>query len=48
MNKVAMAGVITFIHSLVQVNTTVLGKYHYMMFTLSLSMYPKMLFIVNY
>jgi 26S proteasome regulatory subunit N1 len=48
MNKVAMAGVVTFVHSLVEVNATVLGKHHYLMFSLSLGMYPKMLFIVTH
>ncbi|XP_051912777.1 uncharacterized protein LOC127595135 [Hippocampus zosterae] len=46
MNKVAMAGVVTFVHSLVEINATVLGQHHYLMFALSLAMYPKMLFIV--
>lgn len=47
MNKVAMAGLATFIHSLFELGTTFLGKHHYLLFSLSLAMYPKMLFVLD-
>lgn len=46
-SKVGMAGLITFLTSLLDINTTLLGKYHYFITFLSLSMYPKFLFVLN-
>lgn len=48
LSKVGMAGLITFLVSLLDINTTMLGKNHYFMYFLSLAMYPKFLFVVNY
>jgi len=36
-----------FLVSLLDINTTILGKYHYFIYFLSLAMYPKSLFVVN-
>lgn len=45
-NKVSMAGIIIFLTSLQDLKEYILGKYHFFMFYLALSMYPKMLFTV--
>jgi len=47
MSKVGMAGLIIFMTSLLDINTTLLGKHHYFIYFLSLTMYPKSLFVVN-
>ena len=46
LNKVSMAGILTVIHSCLDMENIIMGKYHYMLFMLSLAMYPKMLFLV--
>lgn len=46
-SKVGMAGLVTFLVSLLDINATLLGKYHYFIYFLSLSMYPKFLFVVR-
>jgi 26S proteasome regulatory subunit N1 len=46
-SKVGMAGLVTFLVSLLDINATLLGKYHYFIYFLSLSMYPKFLFVVS-
>ena len=46
LNKVGMAGLLIFLTSLLDINTTILGKYHYFIYFLSLAMYPKSLFVV--
>lgn len=45
-NKVGMSGLITFLVSILDINATLLGKYHYFIYFLSLTMYPKFLFVV--
>lgn len=45
-SKVGMSGLIIFLTSLLDINATLLGKYHYFITFLSLSMYPKFLFVV--
>jgi 26S proteasome regulatory subunit N1 len=46
MSKVGMAGLITFLVSLLDLNVTLLGKTHYFTYFLTLAMYPKSLFVV--
>ena len=46
LNKVGMAGLMIFLVSLTDISTTILGKYHYFTYFLSLAMYPKSLFVV--
>jgi 26S proteasome regulatory subunit N1 len=46
MSKVGMAGLVIFLTSLLDIHTTILGKYHYFIYFLSLAMYPKSLFVV--
>jgi hypothetical protein len=46
-SKVGMAGLVTFLVSLLDINATILGKYHYFIYFLTLSMYPKFLFVVT-
>lgn len=48
LSKVGMAGLITFMVSLLDINTTLLGKNHYFLYFLTLAMYPKSLFVVNF
>ena len=47
MNKVALAGIITVIHSLTDVKNIILGDYHYTMLYLGLAAYPRMLYTVQ-
>lgn len=47
LNKVGMSGLMIFLVSLLDINSTLLGKYHYFIYYLSLAMYPKSLFVVN-
>jgi 26S proteasome regulatory subunit N1 len=47
MSKVAMSGLLVFLVSLLDINTTLLSKHHYFLYFLSLAMYPKSLFVVN-
>lgn len=47
LNKVGMAGLMIFLVSLTDINATLLGKYHYFVYFLSLAMYPKSLFVLN-
>lgn len=47
LNKVGMSGLMIFLVSLLDINTTLLGKYHYFIYFLSLAMYPKSLFVVS-
>lgn len=46
MSKVGMSGLVIFLTSLLDIHTTILGKYHYFIYFLSLAMYPKSLFVV--
>ena len=46
LNKVGMAGLMIFLVSLTDLSATLLGKYHYFVYFLSLAMYPKSLFVV--
>lgn len=48
LSKVAMGGILTFFVSLLNIKETILGKYHYFVYFLTLSMYPKSLFTVIY
>lgn len=47
LSKVGMSGLVIFLTSLLDINVTLLGKYHYFMYFLSLAMYPKSLFVLN-
>ena len=47
LSKVGMSGLIIFLVSLLDINVTLLGKTHYMIYFLSLAMYPKSLFVVK-
>lgn len=46
LSKVGMAGIVIFLTALYDIGQTILSKYHYFIFYLSLSMYPKFLFTV--
>ena len=48
LSKVAMAGVAIFLTSLFDIKSTLLSKQHYFIYYLSLAMYPKFLFVVNF
>ena len=48
LSKVAMSGVAIFLTSLFDIKSTLLSKQHYFIYYLSLAMYPKFLFVVNY
>ena len=48
LNKVGMSGLIIFLVSLLDINVTLLGKYHYFIYFLTLGMYPKSLFVVHF
>ncbi|CAM6004691.1 unnamed protein product [Sphagnum balticum] len=47
MSKVAMSGLLIFLVSLLDINSTLLAKQHYFLYFLSLAMYPKSLFVVT-
>lgn len=47
LSKVGMSGLMIFLVSLLDVNATLLGKYHYFIYYLTLAMYPKSLFVVS-
>jgi len=47
LSKVGMAGIVTLMHSCLDMPNIILAKYHYMLFYLSLSIYPKMFFTLN-
>jgi len=46
-SKVGMAGIITLIHSCLDMTNILCGKYHYMYYYLALSMSPRMFFTVD-
>jgi len=46
-SKAGIAGIITLIHSCLDMSNILLGKHHYMFFYLALSMYPRMFFTVD-
>jgi len=46
-SKAGLAGIIVFMHSLLNCEKTILDKYHYTLFYLSLSISPRMLFTVD-
>lgn len=46
MNKVAMSGIITFLHGCLDMKNLILGKNHTLLFYLGIAMYPRMFFIV--
>lgn len=43
-----MAGIIIMAHSCLDLKNTILDKYHYNLYYLSMSMYPKFLYTVNF
>jgi 26S proteasome regulatory subunit N1 len=45
--KVSMAGIFTMLCSCLDMENIILGKYHYMMYYLGISLYPKMLFTLD-
>lgn len=47
LSKVGMAGLITLLHSALDMKNILLEKYHYNLFYLTLSIYPKMLFTLD-
>ena len=47
LSKVGMAGLLTFLVSLLDIKTSLLGKHHYFIYFLTLAMYPKSLFVVT-
>jgi len=42
-----MAGILILIHSALDINTIIGGKYHYTLFYTTLSVYPKMLYTLD-
>lgn len=46
MSNVGMAGIIIVMHSCLDMNNIIIGKYSYLLYCLGLSMYPRMLFTV--
>lgn len=46
MSNVGMAGIVIAMHSCLDMNNIILGKYSYLLYSLGLSMYPRMLFTV--
>lgn len=48
LSKVGMAGLLIFMVSLLDIKTSLLGKHHYFIYFLTLAMYPKSLFVVNF
>jgi 26S proteasome regulatory subunit N1 len=48
LNKVSMAGIIILANSLLDMEKIILDKYHFVLFYLALSVYPKMLFLVRH
>lgn len=46
LSTVGMAGIIIVMHSCLDMNNIILGKYSYLLYYLGLSMYPRMLFTV--
>lgn len=46
LHKVAMAGLLVFMHAALDTTNLILGKNHTLLYYLSLSMYPRMFFAV--
>jgi 26S proteasome regulatory subunit N1 len=46
MNKVAIAGIISFLHGCLDIKNLILGKNHTLLFYLGIAMYPRMFFTV--
>lgn len=42
-----MAGIFIFLNSCMDMENILLSKYHYMLYYLGISLYPKMLFTLN-
>lgn len=42
-----MAGIIILMNSFLDLENIIFGKYHYVLYYLSLAIYPRMLFTVN-
>jgi 26S proteasome regulatory subunit N1 len=47
LNNVGLAGIITVLYSCTDMKTFLCGKYHYFLYYLVLSIYPRMLIAVN-
>lgn len=47
LNQTAMAGIFILTHAALDIQNIFHGKYHYMMYYLSLSIYPRMLYLVD-
>jgi len=46
-SNVSLAGIITLLYSATDMETFICGKYHYFLYYLVLSMYPRMLVTLN-
>ena len=46
-NKVGMGGLVLFLHSCLDIQNTLLSKYHYLYYYLTLSIQPRMVFLVD-
>ena len=46
MNKVAIAGIISFLHGCLDIKNLILGKNHTLLYYLGIAMYPRMFFTV--
>lgn len=47
LSKVAMAGLLTFMHGCLDTTNLILNKNHTLIYYLSLAMYPRMFFALN-
>lgn len=47
MSNVGMAGIIILMNSFLDLENIIFGKYHYVLYYLSLAIYPRMLFTVK-
>jgi len=47
LNKVAMAGLVIFMHASLDISGLLLGKHHFLYYYLALAAYPRMLFTLN-
>lgn len=47
LSPTALAGIVTVLHACLDMKSIILGKYHYMLYILSLAMHPRMLMTVD-
>ncbi|PKA58629.1 26S proteasome non-ATPase regulatory subunit 2 1A [Apostasia shenzhenica] len=47
LSPTALAGIVTVLHACLDMKSVILGKYHYMLYILSLAMHPRMLMTVD-